>query len=491
MFLNITGLTEKGKEIKSSDDKKLGRIHDILKNTIIMETEGEEGEIFFLPSNLIYNIHKKKVYLNLDNLDFKKWFRKEGSSLKAEHPAKLKTYFAIVEEDIERINHKIDTAFEENFGDKHISLAIEANTCPYCRSAINGSKRLSCSECGLSYVLEKKGYTFTERSRITLHDLQWGLRLSLPYTINEMLSPEEWVYYRIVHVNPGYLVQTKNAKHPRIWFDIVTSHRLIRFFPGGGEEYNWEIPINRIVSTYHFYQKEGGRRIHREIEYIAVETRYQTPDGEKKKTYRVKVGNIKDYKGELYLLERYLRILNDRIVDHEPSFGSESLFRRISGGTEFENLTTEKTYYPCPHCTKKIKKMALICPECDNYTFFVDKQLQKIIVEEPPSELFICPYCNSRMKLGGKFCAECGAEIDQTFSVFLPLITRMETGEVEIINPVPVSERKCRDCGFQSPIGAKFCIRCGRATPSKRVCPYCGHEYSIGLKACTKCGRAP
>ena len=74
-----------------------------------------------------------------------------------------------------------------------------------------------------------------------------------------------------------------------------------------------------------------------------------------------------------------------------------------------------------------------------------------------------------------------------------------------------IDEIKCDKCGTVSPIGTKFCIKCGDAfvvcpackkdnpsqtkfcifcgSPMKLVCKNCGTEYIAGAVFCGECGQ--
>jgi DNA-directed RNA polymerase subunit RPC12/RpoP len=47
----------------------------------------------------------------------------------------------------------------------------------------------------------------------------------------------------------------------------------------------------------------------------------------------------------------------------------------------------------------------------------------------------------------------------------------------------------CPTCGHEMPVGAKFCLNCGKKLlDDPRLCPKCGHKIIQGMKFCQNCG---
>jgi predicted amidophosphoribosyltransferase len=47
----------------------------------------------------------------------------------------------------------------------------------------------------------------------------------------------------------------------------------------------------------------------------------------------------------------------------------------------------------------------------------------------------------------------------------------------------------CPTCGHEMPVGAKFCLNCGKKlSDDPRLCPKCGHKIIQGMKFCQNCG---
>lgn len=68
-----------------------------------------------------------------------------------------------------------------------------------------------------------------------------------------------------------------------------------------------------------------------------------------------------------------------------------------------------------------------------------------------------CTQCDADIPEDGRFCIECGAPA--------PLAT---TGPTERL-PEPADGPMCTACGTRNPVGADFCVRCGRALAARPV----------------------
>ncbi|RLF99625.1 MAG: hypothetical protein DRN49_04105 [Thaumarchaeota archaeon] len=79
--------------------------------------------------------------------------------------------------------------------------------------------------------------------------------------------------------------------------------------------------------------------------------------------------------------------------------------------------------------------------------------------------MITCPKCGFQNPVGAKFCQNCGSPLQQ--------------------QPQGI---KCPKCGTINPPGAKFCINCGTSLQSTTKCPKCGAEIPSGAKFCPNCG---
>ncbi|MFX1486377.1 MAG: hypothetical protein ACFFBS_04695 [Promethearchaeota archaeon] len=225
----ISKLTEKYSEVRSSDNKKLGVVREILGNEILATVSshyvGRSGS-FILPRNMIDKIKGKKVYLTLNEKEFEAWWDKEGPLLEAEY--------------LEREKERIRLAFEANFGVEEASYFLKHNRCPYCGSFITGKEQLRCYYCGLYLIKDDSGdYRVPNEQRVELCLEQEKLRMALPVEARELLGPDEWVHYSIIFSSEdGGL--------------LVTSQRLIKFkfrYKKEEKEENWEIPLDKVLSV--------------------------------------------------------------------------------------------------------------------------------------------------------------------------------------------------------------------------------------------------
>ena len=114
-----------------------------------------------------------------------------------------------------------------------------------------------------------------------------------------------------------------------------------------------------------------------------------------------------------------------------------------------------------------------------------------------------CTKCGSRFAATAKFCGRCG---NTSFRPVTSEISSEEKAGVAGIVPPSASASgqkstvTCSRCGFEQPLGVKFCGRCGASLggapikwsaprPVEVICPTCHHPYPAGTKFCGRCGR--
>lgn len=371
-----------------------------------MEIPSRKKEIFFLPTHMIDRIDDKVVYLNLDDKEFEKWWEKERDRLISEYHLKVGTYSEINEEDKERIAQMIKIAFEGNFGGVQTTSALEREVCPYCRGSIEVTYQQICPQCGLSYTTKKGEYVLTKEAEEALKSKQWALRMFLPFVFNDLLRPEEWTYHWS-DLDPEILV--------------VTSQRLIQYREGGGQDHNWEIPSDRITSTnlyYKDYTSYGLPGFKSGTAYLRI--RYKTDSIEKKITISKRVRLFEFYEGELYFVNRYLRMLNEHIVSRRLSLWEKITDSQWGFGIRQERkrgwyarLHRKASTRFCSHCSNQIDEITLLCPNCGEKTFAAQESFGKTVIERYSPKLFTCPQCSLEIEKVGPFCPSCGVNIDE------------------------------------------------------------------------------
>ncbi|MFX0097490.1 MAG: hypothetical protein ACFE7E_07005 [Candidatus Hodarchaeota archaeon] len=259
----ISELTEKTAEIRSSDNKRIGAVEAILGNEILMTVSShflDRSGRFILPKKMIDKIKRKKIYLTLSEEEFKDWWEEEGLVLETEY--------------LEDMKREIRKAFDAKFGGEEASILLKNNSCPYCGSFIAGKELLLCHYCGL-YLLEDSAgnYRVPDRQRAKICLEQEEIIESLPAEVRFTLHSDEWAYYYI------------NIK-PKEDGLIVTSKSLIRFKWKGkkkDEQNNWIIPFEKIISvslvqTHKHYHGFGTGYSTSGVEEpsITLHVRYQT-----------------------------------------------------------------------------------------------------------------------------------------------------------------------------------------------------------------------
>ncbi|MFX1487465.1 MAG: hypothetical protein ACFFBS_10330 [Promethearchaeota archaeon] len=246
-------LTEETAEIKSSDGKQLGVVSKIVLEDIAMDCYIGKRGIFVLPRDMIADIRRKTVYLNITKKEFEAWWKKEGSLQIAEYPARLEVALGrkLVGEDLDLLREDVETAFENTFRSDVVTACLKGNRCPYCGSFIYGNERFFCSSCGLYFMKDEKGnYEIPTEQRDHLVDEQESIRQTFSSRVRNLLHFDEWVYHSVnfYQKRPLYLSIEEDVV-------VVTSKRLIRFKSDGGKEDNWEIPVSQVISVSSFIEQ--------------------------------------------------------------------------------------------------------------------------------------------------------------------------------------------------------------------------------------------
>lgn len=236
----ISKLTERTADVRSYDNKKIGSVEAILGNEILMAVSShfvDRSGKFILPRKMIDKIKGKKIYLTLNEDEFKDWWGEEGLVLETQY--------------LEDMKKEIRKAFDAKFGGEEASILLRNSRCPYCGSFIAGKELLLCHFCGL-YLLEdgKGNYRVPDRQRAKICIEQERIIESLPAEVRFMLHSDEWAYFPIFvesfsyFTEPEYIVSKENGL-------LITSKRLIRFKwkdEKKDKKNNWEIPFDRIIS---------------------------------------------------------------------------------------------------------------------------------------------------------------------------------------------------------------------------------------------------
>lgn len=204
LMREISRLTEKTAEIKSSEGKQLGIVREIAGNEIVMNVYVGKKGLFVLPKDMIREIRKKTIYLTLSKEEFESWWEGEGPLQVAEYPARLDVALGIklVGADLEHLRKRIIVALEKNFG----------------RDISKDRKERLCRE-------------------------QERIMQSFSSDVRKMLHSDEWVHYFLD-------LYERRSRYLSLDEDVflVTSKRLIRFKSDGTKDDNWSIPIDSITS---------------------------------------------------------------------------------------------------------------------------------------------------------------------------------------------------------------------------------------------------
>ncbi len=102
---------------------------------------------------------------------------------------------------------------------------------------------------------------------------------------------------------------------------------------------------------------------------------------------------------------------------------------------------------PCPNCSAPILKDAAFCPSCGT----------RLAAHDAAGDQVICDKCGEQSPIGTKFCPKCGD----------PYIL-------------------CPTCKKDNPSDTKFCVHCGGLMSN--MCPNCGVELKQSGNFCPNCG---
>ncbi|MFX0097265.1 MAG: hypothetical protein ACFE7E_05850, partial [Candidatus Hodarchaeota archaeon] len=191
-----------------------------------------ERAISLLPKNLIHNIKKKTVYLNLSKKEFEEWWK----SCVSEY---------VDPGDLDSIKKEISVSFDENFGSEVILTLLRDKKCAFCGSSVTGKERLYCRSCKTFFMKDDLGkITIPNEQREKLCDDQLKIRRFFSKYLRSMLHFDEWIYLCISE-------QGSPPHPPSLDEDVllVTSKRVIRYRADGSKVNNWKIPIDDILSV--------------------------------------------------------------------------------------------------------------------------------------------------------------------------------------------------------------------------------------------------
>ena len=125
----------------------------------------------------------------------------------------------------------------------------------------------------------------------------------------------------------------------------------------------------------------------------------------------------------------------------------------------------------------------------------------------PGPAVVACTKCGSRFAAGTKFCGRCGNTAFEVVTADVPasrLSPAAPPPSYPSLNQPSLAgapnRTTCTRCGFEQPMGTKFCGRCGASLgqaaiawnpprPVEVVCGGCRATYPPGTKFCGRCGR--
>lgn len=285
----ISDLTEKTAEIKSSDGKQLGVVNQIIIEDIAMDCYVGKRGIFILPKDMIADIRRKTIHLDLTKKEFEAWWKKESSLQIAEYPSRLEVALGkkLVGEDLDLLRQEIETAFENAFRSDIVSVFLKSNKCPYCGSFIYGNERFFCSSCGLYFIKDREGsYEIPMEQREHLIDEQETIRQTFSSHVRNLLHFDEWVYHSVNFYQRRPLSVSIDED-----VLVVTSKRVIRFKSDGRKEDNWEIPVDEVISISssieHKIDWVGTRYGSRMVPFMVFRFAYASDRGSKYKKIEI------------------------------------------------------------------------------------------------------------------------------------------------------------------------------------------------------------